>query len=208
MIPYDYELIYALGSMLGVFDEKAMLRLIDAVEIWGLDSMSTGVVLAWATEAQEKELITENETLGLMLGWGDAATYIKAVEYLVKQPNEFYRALACGVDCASAKYGGIDFALAFGGNEMPGYHTGPIAHVGYLTGARHSHLDGAGYSIDQAALKEKLLDPQSSHCKVAQGGSVAPDTQQPRRLLLRPWHLRQGNGHQDPQDSRAQSPAR
>ena len=158
MIPYDYELIYALGSMLGVFDEKAMLKLIDAVEIWGIDSMSTGVVLAWATEAQEKKLITEKETFGLTLGWGDAATYIKAVEYIVKQPNEFYRALACGVDCASAKYGGIDFALAFGGNEMPGYHTGPIAHVGYLTGARHSHLDGAGYSIDQAALKEGMPD--------------------------------------------------
>ena len=36
---------------------------------------------------------------------------------------------------------------------MPGYHTGPAGHLGYLTGARHSHLDNAGYSIDQAILK-------------------------------------------------------
>jgi aldehyde:ferredoxin oxidoreductase len=166
MIPYDYELIYALGSMLGVFDEKAMLHLIDDVEIWGLDAMSTGVVLAWATEAQEKGLITQNETLGLNLRWGDRPTYAKAVEYIVKQPNEFYSALAQGVDKASTLYGGADFALAFGGNEMPGYHTGPVSHIGYLTGARHSHLDAAGYSIDQAALKEKLPDPKAAATKL------------------------------------------
>jgi aldehyde:ferredoxin oxidoreductase len=35
---------------------------------------------------------------------------------------------------------------------MPGYHTGPGAHLGYLSGARHSHLDSAGYSLDQKAL--------------------------------------------------------
>jgi aldehyde:ferredoxin oxidoreductase len=166
MIPYDYELIYALGSMLGVFDEKAMLHLIDDVEIWGLDAMSTGVVLAWATEAQEKGLITQNDTLGLNLRWGDRPTYAKAVEYIVKQPNEFYSALAQGVDKASTLYGGADFALAFGGNEMPGYHTGPVSHIGYLTGARHSHLDAAGYSIDQAALKEKLPDPKAAATKL------------------------------------------
>ena len=166
MIPYDYELIYALGSMLGVFDEKAMLHLIDDVEIWGLDAMSTGVSLAWATEAQEKGLITQAETLGLNLRWGDRPTYAKAVEYIVKQPNEFYSALAGGVDKASTLYGGADFALAFGGNEMPGYHTGPVSHVGYLTGARHSHLDAAGYSIDQAALNEKLPDPKAAATKL------------------------------------------
>ncbi len=157
MIPYDYELIYALGSMLGVFDEKMMLHLIDAVEIWGLDAMSTGVVLAWATEAMEKGLIGQGETLGLALKWGDEPAYAKAVEHIVKQPNEFYAALARGVDFASKRYGGEEYAMAFGGNEMPGYHTGPISHVGHLTGSRHSHLDAAGYSIDQAALKDKLL---------------------------------------------------
>lgn len=36
---------------------------------------------------------------------------------------------------------------------MPGYHTGPGAHLGYLSGSRHSHLDSAGYSLDQKSLK-------------------------------------------------------
>ena len=40
---------------------------------------------------------------------------------------------------------------------MPGYHTGPGAHLGVLIGARHSHLDNAGYSIDQKLMLKKPL---------------------------------------------------
>ena len=151
MISYDYELIYALGSLLEVDSAEGVLRLIEAVETFGLDAMSSGVALAWATEAQERGLITEEETAGLKLRWSDFETYIKALQLVVEQPNEFYAALARGVGYASSTYGGQDFALVFGGNEMPGYHTGPAVHIGYLTGARHSHLDGAGYSIDEKA---------------------------------------------------------
>ncbi|MBS7628504.1 aldehyde:ferredoxin oxidoreductase, partial [Candidatus Bathyarchaeota archaeon] len=75
---------------------------------------------------------------------------------VVKQPNDFYKALARGVEYASTIYGGKDFALAYGGNEMPGYHTGPACHLGFITGARHSHLDSAGYSIDQRAYASNM----------------------------------------------------
>lgn len=149
MISYDYENIYALGSMIGVNDPKELLKLLDEVEALGLDAISTGVALAWATEAQEKELISIKETNGLNLKWGDAETYLKAVRFLVNQVNDFYKALGKGVEYASSIYGGKEFALTFGGNEMPGYHTGLAAHIGFLIGSRHSHLDCAGYSIDQ-----------------------------------------------------------
>jgi len=43
----------------------------DGIEVLGLDAMSTGVVLAWATEAQERGIISEKETLGTKLSWGD-----------------------------------------------------------------------------------------------------------------------------------------
>jgi aldehyde:ferredoxin oxidoreductase len=150
MLGYDYEPLYALGSMLGVSDPTAALRLMDEAEIQGLDAMSTGVTLAWVTEAVEQGLIDRNEAGDL--AWGDADAYIQAVRRIVSQPNDVYRALARGVVHASSIYGGKDFALAFGGNEMPGYHTGPAGYLGYLIGARHSHLDNAGYSIDQKHL--------------------------------------------------------
>ncbi|HPD16480.1 MAG TPA: aldehyde ferredoxin oxidoreductase N-terminal domain-containing protein [Planctomycetota bacterium] len=153
MIGYDYEPIYALGSLLGGAEPAGLLRLMDAIEVVGLDAMSTGVALAWATEAMERGLVKPDDAGGLALRWGDYAAYAQAVQWLVEPPTDFFRALARGVEHASAVYGGADFALAFGGLEMPGYHTGPGAHLGFLTGARHSHLDSAGYSLDQKAVK-------------------------------------------------------
>jgi aldehyde:ferredoxin oxidoreductase len=149
MISYDYEPIYALGSMLGISDARGFLRLMEQVEIFGLDAMSTGVVLAWATEAQERGSISNKETMGLNLSWGDYSTYIEAVKLIVEQPNSFYESIGKGVEYAASKYGGAEYALSLAGNEMPGYHTGPASHLGVLIGTRQSHLDNAGYSIDQ-----------------------------------------------------------
>jgi aldehyde:ferredoxin oxidoreductase len=160
MIGYDYELLYSCGSLLGGSDVPGVLTLLDSIEAYGLDCMSAGVVLAWATEAFMKGLISEKETDGLRLAWGDYEAYLKAVTKIVEQPNDFYKALAKGVDYASSVYGGQEYALAFGGNEMPGYHTGPAAHIGYLAGARHSHLDSGSYSIDKKIMVNKAMTPE------------------------------------------------
>jgi aldehyde:ferredoxin oxidoreductase len=161
MLGYDHEPIYAMGSMLGGSDVSGMFQLMDEAEVQGLDVMSTGVALAWTTEALERGVVSTEETDGLALTWGDYPTYIEAVRRIVTQPNDFYRALARGVEHAASIYGGADFALAFGGNEMPGYHTGPVCHLTYLTGARHSHLDSAGYSLDQkAGARGEPLTPE------------------------------------------------
>lgn len=149
LVGYDHEPIYAAGSMLGLDQVNDLLRLLDEIEILGLDAMSAGVSLAWATEALERGLITLDDTDGVPLAFGDAQSYVAATQRIVSQPTAFYAALAQGVEHASHIYGGEDAALAFGGNEMPGYHTGPGCHVGWLAGARHSHLDNAGYSVDQ-----------------------------------------------------------
>lgn len=154
-VSYDYEPIYSLGSMLGGDEPRGLLKLMDEVETQGLDAISTGVVLAWATEALRQGVVSEEQTL-LEYDWGDYSKYIQGVKYLVEQPNEFYETLSQGAYRASKKYGGEEFALTYGGNEMPGYHTGPGAHLGFLFGSRHSHLDSAGYSLDQDNLENKI----------------------------------------------------
>lgn len=158
-VSYDYEPIYALGSMLGIGNVDGLLKLIKEVDRLGLDAISTGVVLAWATEALERGIIRKEDVIA-DLRWGNYEGYIEAVNLIVKGENEFYRYMGLGAEAVAAKYGGIDFALSFGGNEMAGYHTGPAAYLTNITGARHSHLDSAGYSLDQDMLKEgKVLSP-------------------------------------------------
>lgn len=149
MVGYDFELIFSLGTMLELKDAGHLLHLIEAVETTGMDAMSAGVVLAWATEAMEKGFITQKDTDGLKIVWSDYKTYLAVIKNISIGKNNFYKALGKGCDYASSVYGGADFAMAFGKNETPGYTTGPATFVGCLIGARHSHLDNGGYGVDQ-----------------------------------------------------------
>ncbi len=160
LIPYDYEPIYAMGSFLGIPLAEGVLRLIEKADHLGLDVMSTGVVLGWATEAYQNHLISKRDTMNLQFRWGDVESYLKAIELIVKQPNEFYRTLAEGVNAASKKYGGEDYAIALGGLEIAGYHTGYANLIGHIVAPRHGHLDNAGYSLDQKAVKQRMTPEQ------------------------------------------------
>lgn len=159
-VGYDYELLFSLGSFLGVKSSDEILQLIEMVEHLGLDAMSTGVVLGWATEAFMKKIVTEEQTL-VPLAFGNTPNYLKAIEYIAIKKNDFYKALSEGVEKASRIYGGKEYAMAFAGNEMAGYHTGYGMILGSVAGARHSHLCNGGYSVDQSMKefnKEKLVD--------------------------------------------------
>ncbi|HIE12314.1 MAG TPA: aldehyde:ferredoxin oxidoreductase [Desulfotomaculum sp.] len=146
-IAYDYEPIYALGPMLGLDSTEKIYALLEVVEALGLDVISTGVALAWATEAFGRSIIGERETL-TPLEFGDERGYIAAARHLTSPPNQFYADLAKGLAYAASRYGGEDFALTLGGHEMAGYHTGYGFLLGHSAGARHSHLCNAGYAFD------------------------------------------------------------
>lgn len=159
-LSYDYELIYALGTMLGIASSEGVLKLIEVVEDMGLDAISTGVILSWCTEAFERGIINERMTEGVIPQWGNVDTYSELIRKIVFGETEFFKDLGKGIDYVSTKYGGKEFALTYGKNEMPGYHTGYGAHIGYLFGARHSHLDSAGYAIDKEAMVKSMTAEQ------------------------------------------------
>jgi aldehyde:ferredoxin oxidoreductase len=146
-VAYDYEPIFATGAMLGVTDPFAVLDIMDTVEQTGLDVMSAGVALAWATEALDRGIIKQEDSL-VPLKFGDAKTYTGAVRHLAAGTNDFYRLLAQGTANAAAHYGGREFACVLG-QEMAGYATGEVFFVSQALGFRHSHLDSGGYSYDQ-----------------------------------------------------------
>ncbi len=146
-VSYDYEPIFAVGSMLGVTNAFEALKIMDETEKAGLDVMGAGVALAWATEALEKGIIGPEETI-VPLGFGDGLNYQKAMGLLGSAANDFYRLLAKGTLVAANHYGGADFACVLG-QEMAGYATGEVFFVAESMGFRHSHLDSGGYAYDQ-----------------------------------------------------------
>ena len=155
-VSYDFEPIFATGSMLGVTHAFAVLGIIDMAEKMGLDVMSAGVALAWATEALEKGIISEKETL-VPLRFGDVGAYEAAVEHLGTGASEFYRLLAQGTLKAARRYGGEEFACVLG-QEMAGYATGEVFFTSQALGFRHSHLDSGGYSYDQKHKEKNLSE--------------------------------------------------
>ncbi len=159
-IYYNYESIYALGSNLGIKSAPEVLRLIYKANMIGVDTMLVGNALGWLTEAYEKGLISDKETLGLKPRWGDTETYLKVLDNLLKTPNEFYALMAQGVNPMAEAYGGFDYATTIAGNGLAGYFTGYASIVGTAVAARHSHNSNAGYSIDQKALRKPLTPSQ------------------------------------------------
>ena len=158
-VSYDYELLYALGSMIGITSSRDVLRLIDRVEQYGMDAMSTGVILAWMTEAFEKGLLPDGTFGESPPGWGHTESYLTLIDKICFDQTLFFETARQGCAALAARYGGKDFALVFGRNEMPGYHTGMGAHLGFLLGIRHSHLDNAGYALDQKRDRDVFSSP-------------------------------------------------
>jgi aldehyde:ferredoxin oxidoreductase len=146
-VAYDHEPIFATGAMLSVTNAFEVLGIIDEIEEMGLDVMSAGVALAWATEATEKGIISDKDTI-VSLKFGDAEAYKKAVGHLGTGANDFYRLLGMGTAKAAEHYGGSDYACVLG-QEMAGYATGEVFYTAQSLGFRHSHLDSGGYSYDQ-----------------------------------------------------------
>lgn len=168
-VGYDYEPIFAAGTMLGLTEAGKVLTLLDEVEKLGMDIMSAGVALAWATEALAKGLISEEQTL-VPLAFGELAGYQAAVRHLGLAANEFYRLLGQGTLQAAGCYGGEEFACVLG-QEMAGYATGEVFFTAQSLGFRHSHLDAAGYSYDQtqpgqdvAKAVAFLVEDERSRC--------------------------------------------
>ena len=149
LVAYDHELIYAVGSLLGVGDRRDVLRLIEEIDKAGMDTISCGTALAWATEAMERGLLEPEQFEGIDLRWGDAERYAQGVAAIVRGESEVGRWLGQGEVQAARHFGGAGYVAAVGGQGIAGYWTGYAHVLGHLLGARHSHLDNAGYAIDQ-----------------------------------------------------------
>ena len=160
LVAYDHELLYAVGSLLGVSNRPQILRLIEEIDKAGMDTISCGTALAWATEAMERGVIGPEQFGGIDLRWGDAERYARAVAAIVCGDTELGQWLGQGEVAAARHYGGADYVAAVGGQGIAGYWTGYAHVLGHLLGARHSHLDNAGYGIDQK------LDPYTDEAIV------------------------------------------
>ena len=116
----EYETTAGFGSLCLNDDMYGIGKANELCNLYGLDTISTGVVLAFAMEAYEKGLITKEQTGGLEIRWGDPEVIIKLVERIGKREG-IGDLLAEGVWRAAKRIGRgtEDFALHVKGRELP-----------------------------------------------------------------------------------------
>jgi len=117
----EYETLCAFGSLLLIDDLKLIFQINERLNRAGIDAISCGVAIAWATEAFERGLLTENDTTGLKLTWGDGAAVLEVVEQIIAGKGRLGELLKDGVKRAAEKlgHGSEAFAVHAGGQELP-----------------------------------------------------------------------------------------
>jgi aldehyde:ferredoxin oxidoreductase len=116
----EYETASAFGGNLLNDDLRSIVRANEICNRYGLDSISTGATIAFAFECYEKGIISEHDTGGLTLKWGDAQAVIALTMQLARREG-FGEILADGAMHAATKIGkgAEELAIHVGGQELP-----------------------------------------------------------------------------------------
>jgi aldehyde:ferredoxin oxidoreductase len=141
----EYQTLASLGSNCGIDNLEAIAKGNELCSAYGLDTISTGANMAFAMECFEQGILTEKDTGGLKLNFGNAQAMVQLIEMVAKREG-IGEVLAEGVARAARVFGkgAEDFALHIKGQELPmhepRYKSG--MGLGYTispTGADHCH---------------------------------------------------------------------
>jgi aldehyde:ferredoxin oxidoreductase len=118
----EYEACSSFGALLLVDDLEAILYMNEMLNRAGMDCISAGNVIAFAIECFERGIITEEDTGGITLKWGDAEGVMALLKKMIHR-EDIGDVLADGVKAASQKIGkgSEEYAVHVGGQE-PGMH--------------------------------------------------------------------------------------
>jgi len=142
----EYETLFALGSNCGNSNIESIVRGDQMCDEYGIDTISTGGVIAFAMECYEKGIIGKEQTDGLELTFGNHEAIISLIEKIARKEG-FGEILGQGVKKAAEHFGqGAEkFAVHVKGLEVPAHSTRglPGMAIGYATSNRGgSHQDG------------------------------------------------------------------
>jgi aldehyde:ferredoxin oxidoreductase len=141
----EYETMAGMGSLLGIADMAAIVKANALANDLGLDTISLGGTIAFAMECFEAGLITEQDTDGLLLNFGNTAAALKLVERIAYRQGTIGELLAEGSLRAARKIGkGAErFAMQVKGQEFPMHDprtkiSQALAYAVCPTGADHN----------------------------------------------------------------------
>jgi len=144
----EYETMGSFGTMCMISDQAAVNKINDLCNRFGLDTISCGCTIAFAIDCYEAGILTDADTDGLKLNWGNADAVIELVKKIAAREG-FGDTLAEGSRAAAAKIGkgAADLTAEVKGLEAPmhdprAFHGLGLAYAMSIRGACHlSHVD-------------------------------------------------------------------
>lgn len=116
----EYETLVGFGPNLGLNDPVLVTRLGELCDRYGLDTISMSNTIGLAFLLFEKGVITEKDTGGLRLSWGDGDVVAPLIHLAARQEG-FGAFLAQGARLLARHFGVEDEAVEVNGLEVP-YH--------------------------------------------------------------------------------------
>ncbi len=196
----EYETLALIGANCGIGNYEAVAYANLLCDMLGLDTISTGNVIAFAMECYEEGILTEKETEGLKLNFGNEESAIRLIEKIARREG-LGDLLAEGVKRASEKLNSRcrRFAMHVKGLELPGYdvRASPGMGLAYVTADRggcHTRSWPISYEISGKAPDGTVIDRYSTEkrayiVKRQQDETTACDT------LVACWFLKTAVGN-------------
>lgn len=157
----EYETIMGFGSILGSGDMNAATHLGQLCDAYGLDTISTSNVIGLAYLLFERGVLTERDTGGLTLAWGDPRPAETLIDLIVRREG-LGEAMSRGARAFGAYAGAEDLATHVNNLEVP-YHD-PRALSGmsvvYATSPRGAcHNQSDFFAVEIGASHEEIGIP-------------------------------------------------
>jgi len=151
----DYENVGMLGPNLGIDDFNSIIKLIREADNLGIDTISVGSSMAFATEAFKKGLITETDLNGLRLEWGDVDSYLQLLNLIVER-KAFGKVLSMGPRYSALKLGeeAVKFSMEVKGLPISAYDC-HIAHgmaLAFSTSPIGAHHKDAWFIAEEVRM--------------------------------------------------------
>jgi aldehyde:ferredoxin oxidoreductase len=144
----EYETLASFGSNCLNDNIEAVIRANEICNLYGMDTIAVGNLIAFAMECYEKGVIGRGDTDGLDLSWGNAGAIVSLTEKIARREG-FGALLADGPRAAADRIGrGAEkWSMHVCGQALP-YHdprTSPAQGTGYFADANPSrHVESSG----------------------------------------------------------------
>ncbi len=175
----EYETLGTLGGMCLIDDLEAISYANELCNRFGIDTISTGASIAFAMEAYEKGLLTEEQTNGLKLEFGNALAMVEMVKQIGEREG-LGIVLGEGVRRAAEfiQKGAEEFSCHVKGLELPAHDPRALHGVAlsYATSNRGGcHLAGFTHPFERVrTIPELGYDkPHDRHQTEGKGEFVA-----------------------------------